>query len=85
VCLGIPALILEIRSERGVPMALCDFGVLLKDVCLAYTPEAVEGDHVIVHAGFSVTRLDEEQASAALAAFRQMSWAAAETPAPSGR
>lgn len=72
MCLGIPARIVEIRTERGVPMAVCDFGVLRKDVCLAYTPEAAEGDHVIVHSGFAVTRLDEEQAHADIATFRQM-------------
>lgn len=42
------------------------FGVVAREVCLAYTPEAREGDYVIVHAGFAIQVLDEAAARRAL-------------------
>jgi hydrogenase expression/formation protein HypC len=43
-----------------------DFGGVSKDVCLAFVPEAEVGDHVIVHVGFAISRIDEEQARTTL-------------------
>jgi hydrogenase expression/formation protein HypC len=61
MCLGIPG---EIRSVREGPlrMGCVAFGGIIKEVCLAYVPEAKIGDFVIVHAGFAITRLDAERA-----------------------
>lgn len=62
MCLGIPGRVVEIREERGTRMAVVDFGGVTKDICLAYLPEVEEGEYTIVHAGFAITRLDEESA-----------------------
>jgi hydrogenase expression/formation protein HypC len=43
-------------------MARVEFGGIIKEVCLAYVPEAHPGDYVIVHAGFAISRVDDEQA-----------------------
>jgi hydrogenase expression/formation protein HypC len=43
-------------------MAKVSFGGVVKDVSLAYVPEAVVGDYVIVHVGFALNRLDEDEA-----------------------
>ena len=61
MCLGIPG---EIRSiEDGVlRTGKVAFSGVLKEVCLAYVPEANVGDFVIVHAGFAISRLDAERA-----------------------
>ena len=61
MCLGIPG---EIRSiEEGVlRTGKVAFGGVVKNVCLAYVPEAQIGDYVIVHAGFAISRLDAERA-----------------------
>jgi hydrogenase expression/formation protein HypC len=39
-----------------------DFAGIQKEICLAYTPEASVGDYVIVHAGFALNLVDQEEA-----------------------
>jgi hydrogenase expression/formation protein HypC len=70
MCLGIPGKINEIWDDRGTRMAYVDFGGAVKDVCLAYLPDIEVGDYTIVHAGFALTRLDEDSALATLEMFR---------------
>ena len=72
MCLGIPGRVLDLREEHGTPMATVDFGGVTKSVCLAYVPEAQVGDYAIVHAGFAITRLDEESALETLALFAEL-------------
>jgi len=55
MCLGIPGKVISIR-EDALPMAQVAFGGIVKEVCLAYVPEAQAGDYVIVHVGFAITR-----------------------------
>jgi hydrogenase expression/formation protein HypC len=63
MCLGIPGKILSIQPDApGAPMGKVSFSGVARDVCLAYVPEAVVGDYVIVHAGFALSRMDEEEA-----------------------
>jgi len=49
-----------------------DFGGILKEVSLAYVPEARLGDYVIVHVGFALSRVDEEEAKQVFEYLRQM-------------
>lgn len=72
MCLGVPGRIEAIGDDRGVPMATVDFGGVSKQVCLAYVPEADVGDYAIVHAGFAISRLDEEAAQESLRVWRAM-------------
>jgi hydrogenase expression/formation protein HypC len=62
MCLRIPGKVLEIL-ERELTMARVAFGGIVKEVCLAYVPEAAVGDYVIVHAGFAIGRIDEQEAA----------------------
>jgi hydrogenase expression/formation protein HypC len=71
MCLGVPGQIREIRDERGTRMATVDFGGVTKSICLAYVPDAEVGDYTIVHAGFAITRLDEESAQETLRLMRE--------------
>lgn len=74
MCLGIPGRILDTRDDRGLLMGTVDFGGVKRDVCLAYVADdAVRGDYVIVHAGFAITRVDEEEARRTFEALREMS------------
>ncbi len=72
MCLGIPGRIVDIWSDRGTRMAHVDFGGAVKDVCLAYLPSIDVGDYTIVHAGFALTRLDEESALTTLRMFQEL-------------
>jgi hydrogenase expression/formation protein HypC len=47
-------------------MGKVDFGGITREVCLAYVPEAQIGDYVIVHIGFAISQLDEEEAQETL-------------------
>lgn len=63
MCLAVPGRILAIDDEGALRMGRVAFGPVTKDVCLAYVPEAGVGDHVIVHVGFAISRLDEAEAA----------------------
>jgi hydrogenase expression/formation protein HypC len=62
MCLGIPGRITEIRDDAGLVMCKVDFGGVRKDACLAYYPDAKVGEYVIVHVGFAISKVDEEEA-----------------------
>jgi hydrogenase expression/formation protein HypC len=62
MCLGIPGRITEIYERNGFQMGKIDFGGVLKEVCLAYVPEASVGDYALIHVGFAISLMDEEEA-----------------------
>src|SRR3989304_5209577 len=62
MCLGIPGKLTDVYEQDGLPMGKVEFGGILKEVCLAYTPEARVGDYVLVHVGFAISRIDETEA-----------------------
>ncbi len=73
MCLAVPGKIESIEAEGLLgPTGKVNFGGILKDVNLAYVPEAKVGDYVIVHVGFALSRLDEEEAQKTLDYFRQI-------------
>jgi hydrogenase expression/formation protein HypC len=73
MCLGIPGKVLEIHSgDGGVPMGKVEFGGIARDVCLAYLPEVVVGDYVLVHVGFAISKLDEAEANEIFAYIDQI-------------
>ncbi len=73
MCLGIPGRIVEVRRDAGLPMGVVDFGGVRRDACLAYVADEVDvGDYVIVHVGFALSKVDEEEAHRTLDILRQM-------------
>jgi hydrogenase expression/formation protein HypC len=62
MCLGIPGKIIETTGDDFFKMGQVDFGGIVREVSLAYIPQAQIGDYVIVHAGFALHTLDEEEA-----------------------
>jgi hydrogenase expression/formation protein HypC len=76
MCLGVPGRITEVQ-EGFMRMGTVDFDGSTLEVCLAYVPEAQPGDYVLVHAGFALAQLDEQQAAETLDILRQMSEATA--------
>lgn len=72
MCLGIPGRVLEIHDSAGLPMASVDFGGIRREACLAYTPDAAVGTYVIVHVGFAITTVNEEEARRTLDVLRAM-------------
>ena len=82
MCLAVPGRIVEVRDERGLPMATVDFDGIGKEICLAYLPEAAAGDYVVVHVGFAISRVDEVAALEPLDLFRLMGAGPSSEPSP---
>ena len=63
MCLAVPGQVLTIEGEDVLTrQGRVAFGGIVKQVNLAYVPEATVGDYVLVHAGFAITTIDAEQA-----------------------
>jgi hydrogenase expression/formation protein HypC len=84
MCLGIPGQVIELDHRNGLAMGTVDFDGIRKEVCLAYVPEAGLGDYVIVHVGFAITRVDEQEAQRTLAVLRAMAGAVEAELGPAG-
>ncbi len=72
MCLGIPGKVIEIDDSASLRMAKVDFGGVRKEACLAYVPDVKIGDYVIVHVGFAISQLDEEEAMKTLEILRMI-------------
>ena len=83
MCLGIPGKIISIEDNPlGIRMGKVSFGGIVKEVCLAYTPEAQVEDYVVVHVGFAISRLDEEEAQQTFEALAELERIAEEKGEP---
>lgn len=73
MCLAIPGKIESITGDDPLSrMGRINFGGILKEASLAYVPEAVVGNYVIVHAGFALSRVDEAEAQKVFEYLKQM-------------
>ncbi len=63
MCLGIPGKVIEIqRTELGLVRGKVQFGGIVREVDLSFTPEVQIGDYVVVHVGFAISKIDEAEA-----------------------
>lgn len=72
MCLGIPGKIIEIYKKENLQMGRIDFGGVIREACLEYVPEAEVGEYVVVHVGFAISQLSEEEAKETLALLREI-------------
>ena len=72
MCLGIPGKIVDIYETNGLRMGKIDFGGVTREVCLAYVPEAQVGEYTVIHVGFAISQLSEEEAQETLALIREI-------------
>lgn len=72
MCLGIPGKVVATNREHDVLMGKVDFGGVFKQVCLEHVPEVQIGEYVIVHVGFALQRLDEDEARRVFEFLEQM-------------
>jgi len=80
MCLGIPGKVIDTFDRDGLPMGKVEFGGIVKETCLAYTPEARVGDYVIVHVGFAISRIDEAEAEEIFSYLQQIEAETTEPP-----
>jgi hydrogenase expression/formation protein HypC len=62
MCLAVPGQVASIAGDDLMRVGRVDFGGVVKEINLAYTPEARIGDYVLVHVGFAISVIDEEEA-----------------------
>src|SRR5690348_2186946 len=72
MCLGIPGRVVETYSEHDILMGKVDFGGVYKRVCLEHTPDVKTGQFVIVHVGFALQVIDEQEANAVFEFLERM-------------
>ncbi len=62
MCLAVPGKVLSVQGEGIARVGRVNFGGIIKQVNLAYVPQANIGDYVVVHVGFAISVMDEHQA-----------------------
>ncbi len=72
MCLAVPAKIEEIYIRDGLKMAKVDFGGVTREVCLDYVPEAKVGEYCVVHVGFAISLLSEQEAKETLTMLKDI-------------
>ena len=74
MCLAVPGKVVEILDAPDIAFrrAKVDFGGIRKEINLAYTPEAEVGKYVLVHVGFAISVIDEEEAQRVFEYLKQM-------------
>lgn len=63
MCLAIPGQVEELFLQDSLPMARVAFGGIKKGICMSYVPEARVGNFVLVHVGFAIATIDEDEAA----------------------
>jgi len=73
MCLAVPGKIISMTGEDALSRTgRVEFAGIHKEVSLAYVPEAQLDDYVIVHAGFAISILDQQEAQQSIQAFAQL-------------
>lgn len=73
MCLGVPGRITEIYQRDGLRMGKIDFGGISREACLEYVPEAETGNYAVIHVGFAINLLSEEEAADTLRLISEIS------------
>jgi len=77
MCLAIPGKVIEIYEQNGLKMGKLDYAGTVNKACLEYVPEVQLGQYALVHAGFAISVLDEDEAQKTYAAWQELVDAAA--------
>jgi len=80
MCLAIPGRILSAEGAELARTGRVDFGGIVKQISLAYVPEAEIGDYVLVHVGFAISVIDEAEAGRVFEHLKQLGEIELEAP-----
>jgi hydrogenase expression/formation protein HypC len=67
MCLGVPMQVKSITNE----MAVCEIDGVQREACLMMIDDVLVGDYVLIHAGFAIEKIDEDEALLTLQALRE--------------
>ncbi len=81
MCLGIPGKVVEIYQANGLRMGKVDFGSgVIREACLEYTPDIELNDYTIIHVGFAISKIDEDEALKTLELLAELDMLGEEMP-----
>ena len=72
MCLGVPGKVTEIYEVGGLKMGKVDFGGVVREACLAYVPEIEVGEYTVIHVGFAISQISEEEAMESLEVLQEI-------------
>jgi len=72
MCLAVPGKIIEIYEKQELKMAKMDFSGVTREACIEHVPEAKVGDYAIIHVGFAISLLSEEEAQESIDLLREI-------------
>ena len=72
MCLGVPGKVVDVFEEDGIRMGTVDFGGITRTACLEYAPEVEVGHYVVIHVGFAISVVEEEEARRAYELLAEM-------------
>ena len=72
MCLGVPGKVVEIYEVGGLKMGRVDFGGVTREACLAYVPEISVGEYTVIHVGFAISQISEEEAMLSLETLQEL-------------
>ena len=72
MCLGVPGKVIEVFVQDGIRMGTVDFGGVRRSACLEYAPEVDVGSWVVIHVGFAISTVNEEEAARSYALLAEM-------------
>ena len=72
MCLAVPGKVVEIMDQHGVRMGKIDYAGTVQLACLELVPDIVVGQYTVIHAGFALSIIDEEEAMHSLAAWHEL-------------
>lgn len=78
MCLAVPGKVVEVFEEAGLKMGKIDYAGTVNKVCLELIPDIRVGDYTVVHAGFGISVINEEEAIKSYEAWEEMIEAASQ-------
>jgi hydrogenase expression/formation protein HypC len=72
MCLAIPGKVVDSFDKGGLRMAKVQFGGIVREACLEYVPDTKIGEYVLVHVGFAISKVDEEEAHRTYELLKEM-------------
>jgi hydrogenase expression/formation protein HypC len=72
MCLGVPGKVVDVFERDGIRMGTVDFGGIRREACLAFEPDVGVGSYVVIHVGFAISVVDEEEAARSYALLAEM-------------
>lgn len=73
MCLGVPGKIIKIYKHEGLRRCIVDFGGVQREACLDFVPDAKVGDYAVIHVGFAISLVGEQEAQETLDLLREIS------------